>query len=473
MGKILQESLSNFSDRISDAVKARKNILVTTHIDCDGITSGAIISKALIRYGAKCTVRTTNEFSEKLVEKMQNETRDLHVVTDLGGGFGKMLDEKLSDNWIVLDHHEISEDEKDNERVINAWKFGMDGGVEICAGGMAYLASKSLGDENEDLSQVAVVSALGDRQDQGERKSFTGKNLEIAETAKKLGLVNIDLDLLLVGRETRPLPDAIAFTSQPFIEGLTWNRDACLAMLTNSKIQLKDGARWRVPADLTQEEKQSIIESISKFVQGENATQIMEDLIGHTYTFPNEEKRSFLRDGREFSTMLNSCGRINRSGVGISICMGDRNIMLREGEKILAEYRSMIRDYMNVLSNERWRTSNLENCVMVNAQGLVPETMTGTISSLIAGAPKNTGKIVILRTEGSEGTIKFSSRKSASCKNSINLSKLMRGGAEKFDGVGGGHEAAAGAKITKDKLDGFLDYLETNVTKMPDRDSNQ
>ena len=473
MGKVLQESLSNFSDRISDAIKTRKNILVTTHIDCDGITSGSIMSKALIRHGAKCTVRTTNEFSEKLVEKMENETRDLHVITDLGGGFGSLLDKRLSDNWIILDHHEISEDEKDNERVINAWKFDMDGGVEICAGGMAYLAAKSLDDQNEDLSRVAVVSALGDRQDQGERKSFTGKNLEIAETAKKLGLVEINLDLLLVGRETRPLPDAIAFTSQPFIEGLTWNRDACLAMLTRANIPLKDGARWRVPADLTQEEKQSIIESISKFVQGENATQIMEELIGYTYTFPSEEKRSFLRDGREFSTMLNSCGRINKSGVGISICMGDRNTMLREGEKILSEYRSMIRDYMNVLSNERWRTSNLENCVMVNAQGLVPETMTGTISSLIAGAPKNSGKIVILRTEGSEGTIKFSSRKSASCKNSINLSQLMKGGAERFDGIGGGHEAAAGAKITKDKLDGFLDYLETNVAKMPDRDSNQ
>ena len=100
-------------------------------------------------------------------------------------------------------------------------------------------------------------------------------------------------------------------------------------------------------------------------------------------------------------------------------------------------------------------------------------SLTLTISSLIAGAPKNSGKIVILRTDGSEGTIKFSSRKSASCKSAINLSKLMRGGAAEFDGVGGGHEAAAGAKITKDKLDGFLDYLESNVTKMPDRDSNQ
>ena len=99
--------------------------------------------------------------------------------------------------------------------------------------------------------------------------------------------------------------------------------------------------------------------------------------------------------------------------------------------------------------------------------------MTGTISSLIAGSPKNAGKIVILRTKGEENKIKFSSRKSFGCKSDINLSNLMRVGAEKLDGVGGGHDAAAGAKITKDKLDGFLDYLETNVTKMPDRDSNQ
>ena len=473
MGKVLEESLSNFSDRISDAVKTKKNILVTTHIDCDGITSGSIISKALIRHGAKCTVRTTNEFSENLVDKMQKETRDLHVITDLGGGFGKLLDEKLSDNWVMLDHHEISEDEKDNERVINAWKFGMDGGVEICAGGMAYLASNALNSENEDLSRVAVVSALGDRQDQGERKAFTGKNLEIVETAKKLGLVNVDLDLLLVGRETRPLPDALAFTSQPFIEGLTWNRSACLSILNSAGIRLKEGARWRVTAELEQDEKRDIIESITKFAQGKNATQIMNELIGFTYTFPREDRRSFLRDGREFSTMLNSCGRISRSGVGISICMGDRNKMLEEGEKILAEYRGMIRNYMNVLSNERWRMSNSENYVMVNGEGLVPETMTGTITSLIAGAPKNSGKIVILRTDGSEGTVKFSSRKSVDCKSDVNLSELMREGAVKFNGIGGGHNAAAGAKITKDKLDEFLDYIEENVTKLQTTDINQ
>ena len=467
MTRSLEESLSFFKDKVSDCIKTGKSISVTTHLDCDGLTSGSIITKALIRAGANCTVRTSKEFSKKIVESFKTDSRDFHIVTDLGGGFAKDLNESVGDDWIVLDHHQISEEEKENQNMINAWNYGIDGGSEICAGGMAYLASVALDEKNSDLSAIAVVSALGDRQDQGERKSFVGKNFEIANVAKEEGLVDIDLDLLLVGRETRPLADALAFTSQPFIEGLTWNRDTCLSLLNSSGIQIKDEGRWRVPAELNEEEKRQVIEAITKFTSEKNSTEIASELIGYTYTFPREDKLSFLRDGREFSTMLNSCGRINRSGVGMAVCMGDRNKILREAETILTDYRKMIKEYMNILSNERWRISESETCVMVNGEGIVPETMTGTISSLIAGSPKNIGKIIILRTKGEENTIKFSSRKSFSCKSDINLSELMRKGAEKFNGIGGGHNAAAGAKITKDKLDEFLNYLEVNVVNVP------
>ncbi len=466
MEKSFEKALSIFEEKIKEIIKSGKKISVITHLDCDGITSGSIITKALIRAGAKCTVRTEKEFNKPLIEKLQKDSRDFHIITDLGGGFAKDIDEKLGDNWFVLDHHQIPDEEFDNERVINAWKYGIDGGNQICAGGMTFEAAKSLDEKNIDLAGISVVSALGDRQDQGEKKSFIGINSEISSTAKNLGQIEIDLDLLLVGRETRALPDALAFTSQPFIEGLTWNRDACLALLNSSGIKLKDGSRWRVPSELNEEEKRSVIEAITKFTVSKNATEIMEELIGYTYTFPREDRGSFLRDGRDFSTMLNSCGRIRKAGVGIAICMGDRNKMLKEGENILSEYRKMIRNYMNILGNERWRINDSQKFVMVNAEGVVPETMTGTISSLLAGSPKNAGKIVILRTNGEEGTIKFSSRKSMGCKSDINLSNLMRAGAEKFNGVGGGHDAAAGARITKDKLDGFLDFLEENVAKV-------
>ncbi len=473
MTKSLDESLSFFKDKISDCIKSKKSISVTTHIDCDGLTSGSIITKALIREGANCTVRTSKEFSKNVLDSFKTDSRDFHIVTDLGGGFANELDKSLGDNWIVLDHHQIPEIEIDNQNVINSWKYGIDGGSEICAGGMAYLASVALDERNSDLSAIAVVSALGDRQDQGDRKSFTGKNFEIANIAREQGLLDIDLDLLLVGRETRPLADALAFTSQPFIEGLTWNRDACYSILSSSGISLKEEGRWRVPAELNEEEKRQVIESITKFASGKNATEIMSELIGYTYTFPREDNRSFLRDGREFSTMLNSCGRINRSGVGMAVCMGDRNKILREAETILTDYRKMIREYMNILSNERWRISESETCIMVNGEDIVPETMTGTISSLIAGSPKNAGKIVILRTKAEENTIKFSSRKSFGCTSDINLSEIMRTGAAKFDGIGGGHNAAAGAKITKDKLDEFLNYLEVNVVNVSSAGNSQ
>jgi len=462
----LDQALSYFHDRVSDCIKTGKNISVITHLDCDGITSGSIVTKSLIRSGAKCTVRTVNEFSQGVIEKMKNDSRQFHIITDLGGGFAKDIDNALDDDWIVVDHHQIPQEEFDNQKVINAWKYDVDGGKDVSAGGMAYLVSKALHKENTDLAWIAVVAALGDRQDQGEKKSFTGINLEIASAAKKNNQVEIDLDILLVGRETRPLPDALAFTSQPFIEGLTWNRDACLSLLNSSGIKLKDGSRWRVPAELTEDEKRTLLQTISKYISTKNASDILDELVGYTYTLSGEDKRSFLRDAREFSTMLNSCGRIRKAGVGIAICMGDRTKMLQEGENILVEYRTFLRTYMNTLSSERWRITDNGHYLMVNGEGLVPENMTGAVSSLLGGSQKNTGKIIILRTNGEEGTIKFSSRKSTGCKSEVNLGLLMRECAAKVSGVGGGHAAAAGARITKDKLDEFLDYLEQNVSRM-------
>jgi single-stranded-DNA-specific exonuclease len=462
----LDQALSYFHDRVSDCIKTGKNISVITHLDCDGITSGSIVTKSLIRAGAKCTVRTVNEFSKNILEKMKNDSRQFHIITDLGGGFAKDIDDALGEEWIVVDHHQIPQEEFDNQKVINAWKYGVDGGKDVSAGGMAYLVSKALHKENTDLAWIAVVAALGDRQDQGEKKSFTGLNLEIAAIAKKNNQVEIDLDILLVGRETRPLPDALAFTSQPFIEGLTWNRDACLSLLNSSGIKLKDGSRWRVPAELSEDEKRILLQTISKYISTKNASDILDELVGYTYTLSGEDKRSFLRDAREFSTMLNSCGRIRKAGVGVAICMGDRTKMLEEGENILVEYRTFLRTYMNTLSSERWRITDNGSYLMVNGEGLVPENMTGAVSSLLGGSQKNTGKIIILRTNGDEGTIKFSSRKSTGCKSEVNLGLLMRECAAKVSGVGGGHAAAAGARITKDKLDEFLDHLEKNVSRM-------
>ena len=490
----LDESLGMFADMVNDCIKSDGSILVMSHMDCDGLCAGSIITKALIREGARCSTTTSKEFGDAAVNLLvsrEMRQQDMCIITDLGGGFASKISNALGDQgsnrWIILDHHQIPDSEMDEPNVINAWKYGINGGLEISAGGMAYLAAMSLDEKNTDLSAMAVVSALGDRQDQGERRSLVGKNFEIAEAAKGQGLLEVDMDLLFFGRETKPLADAMAYTSQPYIDGLTWNRDTCYSLLTSAKINLKEDGRWRVPAELSEDEKKRVIESIAQFAPGEHATQIMSELIGYAYTLPKEDGRGFLRDAREFSTMLNSCGRIGTAGIGIAICMGDRSRSLQEGERILRSYKGRIRECINILTNERWRASAVREkpYITINAQDVVQETMSGTIASIMAGSPKNAGKIVILWTKAEEESmLKFSARRSGSAATmsndnnsrdaalSINLGHLMSNTAKSCGGVGGGHDGAAGAKITKDKLEEFLVLLDENVTTMYGADKN-
>jgi RecJ-like exonuclease len=464
----LVPALKPFCEKLRAVVEGGSEISVITHLDADGITSGSIMATALARMGARCSVRTVSDMNPGVIERMKAEARDFYVITDLGGGMAAQFRKALGDRWVVIDHHQIPEEEMttdDAGQVMNAWKFGIDGGTEVPAGGMAYMVASALDRKNRDLSCIAVVSAVGDRQDQGDKKSFLGVNKEILETAKSMGLVNVDLDIMLTGRETRPLHEALAFTSFPFIDGLTWNRDNCYNALKNANIKLKDnGNRWRVPAEFSQEEKSSILEAIAKFVvtSSKTSASVIDDLIGNVYTLAAEDKRSQLRDAREFATLLNACGRIGRSGVGVAICMGDRNAMLSAGEEINGEYRTTLRNYISTIFNEKWRVSDDGKVALVNGDGLVAEDMLGAVSSLLAGSQNLAGRLVFVRSLAGD-TYKFSSRKGLGSASKANLGLIMRHCAESVKGTGGGHAAAAGCRIPSSALDDFIAYLRSAI----------
>ena len=152
----LIEASKQISDRITKFVDNGSEISVITHIDADGITSGSIISRALARMGARFSVRAVSEMNSAVIETMKAEARDFYIITDLGGGWASHLSKALGDRWIVIDHHEISDQEiltDDGATIFNAWKYGIDGGVDISAGGMAYLVASALGRRNKDRSK--------------------------------------------------------------------------------------------------------------------------------------------------------------------------------------------------------------------------------------------------------------------------------------------------------------------------------
>ncbi len=270
MSDRLTDALKHFCEKVRSTVEGGNEIAIITHLDADGITSGSIMAMALRRMGARFSLRTVSDLNSSVVEKMKADGRDFYVITDLGGGWASHLRKALGDKWVIIDHHEITEEEiltDDGGQILNPWKFGIDGGREVSAGGMAYMVASALDFKNRDLSAIAVVSAVADRQDQGDKKSFFGLNAEILKTAQSLGLVSVDLDIILTGRETRPVHEALAYSLFHYIDGLTWNTEACYILLKNAGIKLKDdSSRWRVLAEFSQEEKSTIVESVAKFV---------------------------------------------------------------------------------------------------------------------------------------------------------------------------------------------------------------
>jgi RecJ-like exonuclease len=474
MSDRLTDALKHFCEKVRSTVEGGNEIAIITHLDADGITSGSIMAMALRRMGARFSLRTVSDLNSSVVEKMKADGRDFYVITDLGGGWASHLRKALGDKWVIIDHHEITEEEiltDDGGQILNPWKFGIDGGREVSAGGMAYMVASALDFKNRDLSAIAIVSAVADRQDQGDKKSFFGLNAEILKTAQSLGLVSGDLDIILTGRETRPVHEALAYTLFHYIDGLTWNTEACYLLLKNAGIKLKDDSRrWRALAEFSQEEKSTIVEAVAKFVDSSDkrvSDILLDDLIGYVYTLSREDKRSQLRDAREFSAMLNACGRIGKAGVGIAMCMGDRNMALSAGEEIMDMYKMTLRNNISTIFSEKWRLADDGKTTFVNGDGILEEGMLEAVSTLLSGSPSLRGRLLFVRTLAKEGTYKFSSRKCLDCKSQANLGVIMRQCSNALNGAGGGHSAAAGCSIPSSALDDFIAGIkaETNDPK--------
>ena len=467
--KEIYQALKAFCDKIEYMVENEKEISIISHLDADGIASGSIISSALARLGAKCAIRTVSDMTLNVLEQMRYENHDFYIITDLGGGMANEFNQALDNRWAIIDHHQIPEHEisiDDNNQILNAWKYGIDGGKEISAGGMAYMVATTLDRKNKNLSPIAIVSALADRQDQGEKKSLFGLNSEIVKTAQSLRLISMDLDLMFTGRETRPIHEALAYTAFPYIEGLTWATESCYAVIKNAGIKMSNNGRWRVLSEISQDEKNIILNAIADYVVNSSKNKevnIIDNLIGYTYTLINEDQRSLLRDAREFSTMLNACGRIRKAGVGIGICMGDRKDLLNEGEKIVTKYRTTLRNYISSIFVEKWRMIDNGKSIFINGEGLLAEDMLGAISSLLSGSPTLGGRLVFVRTLTNDGFYKFSSRKSLGSTSKSDLGLIMRYCSESVGGSGGGHSSAAGCRIPSVRLEEFLSAVRNAI----------
>lgn len=463
----LFEKARHFENKIIASAKNKENILVATHHDADGICAAAILCEFILKNKGHCQVRAVSEPNSKFLDRLGSSKFDLIIFVDICAGLSQEISKRFGDRWLIIDHHEIPDSEMASENVLNSWQFGIDGNASISSSGLCYLIAKTHSDR---LSFLALTGAIGDRQDIGPRRTVVGLNAKILEGDGEFSSgIDSKNDLMVWGRETRPVHESIANTITIFIPGLTGNRDACLASLRGAGIELRSGNRWKTASEFGEEEKQRLLEAIVPHLSG--TTYTVEDLVGTVYGLNTRDEYSTMRDSRDLVMLINACSRTGKPSIALSICLGDEQVFASDSDQIISEYRTELVKTIQILLSSEDRIGEKGDYAMIVGDGVVSERMTGAVCQVVSSYSRFRTKVVLVRTTTSDGDVKISAR-SGKERTGYDLGSALSQIAAKTSGVGGGHKSAAGARFSIAKQQEFQTAVDSLFQQQQQRKRN-
>ncbi len=451
--------------KMAEEVKKRDDFVVIFHHDADGCASGSIAIKALEREGKKVSRKCLKQLYRENIPEIRALGKN-YLFVDFGSGQMDYLMEEFGKEFFVLDHHQsvmINGELPKHEWHINPLLFGINGGTEISGAGVTFFFALALNEKNSDLSTLGVVGALGDMQDFNYEAALVGMNRKIIDIAVKEKILEVKKDIRLYGRISRPLVSFLMFSSNPILPNLTANQDNCKALLTDLGIPLKDPftEQYLSYEDLTQEQKRALTSAlIINLVENNMPEWKVKELIGEVYTLLKENPKSPLRDGKEFATMLNACGRNKHPEIALSVCLGDRHEDYSKAIALMDAHRENLRRGIEYVQTHG--IDEKKSFYFVDAGTNIDESIIGIIAGMLYGSIIQETKPIIALARNNDGTIKLSGRGTSDLvRRGLNIGGALKEISKEIEGVeGGGHKIAAGAKVPEEKLDEFLTRLE-------------
>ena len=430
--------------KIFKGVIKEKRVRVFSHFDCDGISSAAIMARALIRENANFSITFFDQLKKENIEKINLGKDEVLLFLDFGSGQLKNLSKFFDLTQVfILDHHFPLDLSHINLYHLNPLLFKEE---EISASILTYLFSKFLDKRNAECADIAILGAIGDEMEEGWK--FKGMTKKVLEEAENLGKISTIYGLRLYGRN-KPIHKALANTFDPFIPGVSGSESNAIQFLSEIPIQLKVGEEFRKLKDLSFEEQKKLATAII-IERLKLKEEKSEDIFGNIYLLLDMPED--LQDARELSTLLNACGRMGNPEIGLRICLKDFSVVDKAIETFF-EYKKLISNCLDLISEENL-IRRVGDIVYFIGRDKIPESIVGTITSILSNSFFSDAKIVV----GFAGSEKV--KVSARTNEDLNLNEVIRNVVEKIGGEAGGHERAAGAYIKKNEEEKFIEVLK-------------
>jgi single-stranded-DNA-specific exonuclease len=451
--------------KFRETLKKEGIIRVITHLDTDGLSSAAILIKALRRCDQQFHVRVVKQLEDNLIEKLFFEIKKQKCKAvfflDLGSNkLEKIIALANFCHVVILDHHEVENSQflefvKNNPNItfINP-ELNKKDDDKTSASGVVYEFVKALDPENKELAQLAVLGMIGDMVD----KSLCKKNKPILEDAKDAGM-QVKRGPIVFSA-TRPIHKSLELNSSMFIPGVSGSQNGAIAFLRDLDIQIRTDKGYRTIVDLSEEEMSKLLTAIILARMNHTKSQ---DIIGDIYLM---KFFGYVIDARELSTMLNACGRLNYTSLALAFLLGSKQAKDKI-EFVYTKYRHHLINGLNFVN----ATKKIEgrNYMIINARENIRDTIIGTVTSILASSgayPE--GNILVGMAYRKDKKIKVSMRLSCSNRSDekpcVDLCKILSKVVVDIKNAEvGGHIHAAGCLISKKEEDFFIQNLQKNL----------
>ncbi|MFX1285459.1 MAG: DHH family phosphoesterase [Promethearchaeota archaeon] len=436
-----------------DIQKTKSNypIHIFSHFDADGLAAASILTATLSREDINFQIRILERLEYDTLNNLKDTLphESTVIFSDIGTGVIEAFSQwTQSHDIFILDHHfptskvELSK----NIRHLNPHYYSINGTTELSGAGVAYFVSIHINPHNKYLSPLALIGALGDRQDQGEHSSVVGLNELIVKDAKKLETLSDDVSVWFFDR-TRPIISVLRRAEFLGFE----NEIEIRAFLEKLNIPFRKGEYERPFYDLNEDECRRLA---SELIVQYNVDP--DEIYKRDYQL-NQEKIDFLRDARVFASKLNACGKLLRQDIGISLCLGDRQTTLRDLKLVENEYSRIIAQNLNWALSED-HLQELPAIYLLDGRKSINERMIGTVISILSSRRELKPKPFLGCALTAAGKVKISMRLSHFQNQRMDLgsilSQIIRDIAPESEV--GGHAAAAGAIISESYLSDFI-----------------
>ncbi len=477
-------------------LEQKQKTLIVCHGDGDGVSSGVLTYIALWKHETPVEYIVTRELTPPILaqikQKYKEEDCERIIFCDIGAGKEKEI-EKQYMNYIILDHHEPQF--KQSERHLNPIYHNINDLTECSGSVTAYLAIYHLYDEEfwktrwgKWITALAVLGAVADLQNIKYGR-LIGLNREILKFAKQIGAVEYKFDIGFYGRYTRPLPVAIAYHSPKLPEPLN-DVSKCASWLKKQGLQLTEekynGTYWRRIIDLSEEEKQQLLETLEKYlketVDSSDLQEYLESLKNEVYdivVFEETELKEFSLDPREIATFLNSCTRQGDNETAFNLLFAAYDAV-EKAAKHYKIYKGIIKEALEAVREGLIEPIQYRNFIFYNYGNLINEKTTGIIATNLLkqkiSKQQKPHVVAALHTDPKmRGMLKISFRAPLNyqeLKNKqgkqLNIGEFFQQLREKLKHEdprtdGGGHKTAAAITIPTKQLKQVLEQLDKHL----------